>query len=46
MKNHIVYIINAVIVGGLLVLLGMGRIHWEHAAAGIGLLLVPSAVRK
>ena len=38
--------LNVVALVGVLVALNLGKVTWEQAIAGIGLLLVPSAVKK
>ena len=46
MDATIRYAINAALVGGLLFLCYVGKVTWLEVGAGIGLLLVPSAVSK
>ena len=38
--------LNALALVGVLVALNIGKVTWEQALAGIGLLLVPSAVKR
>ena len=38
--------LNVVALVGVLVALNIGKVTWEQALAGIGLLLMPSAVKK
>jgi hypothetical protein len=46
MDTTIRYAINAALVGGLIVLCYFGKLHWPELLGGIGLLLVPSAVKS
>lgn len=43
-KDIVVVGLNAVLIVGLCVLVGIGRVTWEQFLAGLGLLLAPSAV--
>lgn len=43
-KENLVVVGNVVLVVGLGVLLGLGKIDWQQFAAGVGLLLAPSVV--
>ena len=38
--------LNALALVGLLVALNLGKVSWEQFLAGLGLLLVPSAVKS
>lgn len=45
-KENIVLVGNLALAGGLLVLVGLGKLDWEQALVGIGLLAVPSALQR
>jgi hypothetical protein len=45
-QKKLTIVLNTLLAGGLLVLMGLGRISWQEVLAGFALLLVPSAVQK
>ena len=45
-QKKLTAVINALLAGGLLVLLGLGKVTWQEVLAGLGFLLVPSVVQK
>lgn len=42
----VVYVVNAALAAVILVLVGLGKLGWAEAAAGLALLLAPSALQR
>lgn len=43
-KDISVLVLNGILLVGLCVLVGLGRVTWEQFLVGLGLLLAPSAL--